>query len=81
MVFGKKKKRGEHELSQNRLFTLAISYIGAKTVYFGVGGGILPFCNFLKKSVDEQGHKLKYEKVFESTRPIKGEILKVTWDL
>ncbi|KAG1560364.1 hypothetical protein G6F49_002767 [Rhizopus delemar] len=78
----------EHSFSDlTRVFQKALKkpdgvcYIGAKTVYFGVGGGILPFCNFLKKSVDEQGHKLKYEKVFESARPIKGEILKVTWDL
>ncbi|CAO3669027.1 unnamed protein product [Rhizopus stolonifer] len=58
-----------------------VCYVGAKTVYFGVGGGILPFCDFLKKSVDEQGHKMKFEKVFESARAIKGEILKITWDL
>ncbi|RCI00075.1 hypothetical protein CU097_014580 [Rhizopus azygosporus] len=57
-----------------------VCYVGAKTVYFGVGGGILPFCTLLSQSMDEDGDKLKYEKVYESARSIKGEILKVTWE-
>ncbi|KAF1807595.1 hypothetical protein V8B55DRAFT_1467105 [Mucor lusitanicus] len=58
-----------------------ICYVAAKTVYFGVGGGILPFCNLLVKTQDCDGDKLKYEKVFESESTVKREILKVSWDL
>jgi protein-histidine N-methyltransferase len=57
------------------------SYVAAKTVYFGVGGGILPFCNLLSDTKDESGDKMKYEKVFESTSTVMREILKVSWDL
>lgn len=57
------------------------SYVAAKTVYFGVGGGILPFCNLLSKTQDEAGDKMKYEKAFESASTVKREILKISWDL
>lgn len=60
---------------------ILISYVAAKTVYFGVGGGILPFCQLLSKTQDADGDKMKYEKVFESASTVKREILKVTWDL
>ncbi|CEP06894.1 hypothetical protein [Parasitella parasitica] len=58
-----------------------VCYVAAKTVYFGVGGGILPFCQLLAKTQDDDGDKLKYEKVFESASTVKREILKVSWDL
>lgn len=57
-----------------------VCYVAAKTVYFGVGGGILPFCNLLSNAKDESGDKMKYEKVFESSSTVKREILKVSWD-
>ncbi|KAI9336256.1 hypothetical protein BD770DRAFT_401785 [Pilaira anomala] len=58
-----------------------VCYVAAKTVYFGVGGGILPFCNALLNSKDESGDRMKFEKVFESNSTVKREILKVSWDL
>ncbi|KAG0177797.1 hypothetical protein DFQ29_004329 [Apophysomyces sp. BC1021] len=57
-----------------------IGYVAAKTVYFGVGGGILPFCDLLTKSVDADGDRLTVEKVYESESTVKREILRVTWD-
>lgn len=57
------------------------SYVAAKTVYFGVGGGILPFCNLLAQTKDASGDKMKFEKVFESESTVKREILKVSWEL
>jgi protein-histidine N-methyltransferase len=56
-------------------------YVAAKTVYFGVGGGILPFCELVNKATDEDGDKFKIEKVFESDSTVKREILKVSWAL
>ncbi|CAO3592841.1 unnamed protein product [Absidia cylindrospora] len=58
-----------------------IGYVAAKTVYFGVGGGILPFCELVNKATDEDGDKFKVEKVFESDSTVKREILKVSWAL
>ncbi|KAG2236382.1 hypothetical protein INT48_008364 [Thamnidium elegans] len=58
-----------------------VCYVAAKTVYFGVGGGILPFCNLLVKTKDKSGDQMKFEKVFESESTVKREILKVSWDL
>ncbi|KAF7722253.1 hypothetical protein EC973_003503 [Apophysomyces ossiformis] len=57
-----------------------VGYVAAKTVYFGVGGGILPFCDLLTKSVDADGDRLTVEKVYESESTVKREILKVTWE-
>ncbi|KAI9322158.1 hypothetical protein BX666DRAFT_2022669 [Dichotomocladium elegans] len=56
-----------------------VCYVAAKTVYFGVGGGVLPFCNLLQETQDEDKDKLVGEKVFESDSTVKREILKVTW--
>ncbi|CAO3620264.1 unnamed protein product [Cunninghamella echinulata] len=56
-----------------------VGYVAAKTVYFGVGGGILPFCELVSKSADKDGDKLKVEKVFESESTVKREILKISW--
>ncbi|CAO3627307.1 unnamed protein product [Cunninghamella blakesleeana] len=56
-----------------------VGYVAAKTVYFGVGGGILPFCELINKSSDKDGDKLKIEKVFESDSTVKREILKISW--
>lgn len=53
--------------------------MAAKTVYFGVGGGVLPFCNLLQETKDEDGDKLVAERVFESDSTVKREVLKVTW--
>ncbi|ORY93431.1 hypothetical protein BCR43DRAFT_496925 [Syncephalastrum racemosum] len=58
-----------------------VGYVAAKTVYFGVGGGTLPFCTLLGKTTDADGNKLRSEKVFESGSAVKREILKLTWDL
>ena len=59
-----------------------VRYVAGKTVYFGVGGGMLPFCNSIDATKDKDGHKLKYESVFETSgNTVKREILKVTWDL
>ncbi|KAI8080130.1 uncharacterized protein B0P05DRAFT_540090 [Gilbertella persicaria] len=58
-----------------------VCYVAAKTVYFGVGGGILPFCSLLDQTQDSDGDKLKFEKVFESSSTVKREILKVSWSL
>jgi protein-histidine N-methyltransferase len=59
------------------------SYVAGKTIYFGVGGGILPFCNAIDGAKDEAGHKLKHESVFETSgeNTVKREILKITWDI
>lgn len=56
-----------------------VCYVAAKTVYFGVGGGVLPFCNLLQETKDEDGDKLVAERVFESDSTVKREVLKVTW--
>jgi hypothetical protein len=78
MVFGKLKLYfGKKNYG---VINTKFSYVAAKTVYFGVGGGILPFCNLLRNSKDESGDKMKYEKVFESSSTVKREILKVSWD-
>ncbi|KAL0094975.1 hypothetical protein J3Q64DRAFT_1716729 [Phycomyces blakesleeanus] len=58
-----------------------VGYVAAKTVYFGVGGGILPFCDILRNTKDSDGDKFKIEKVFESDSTVKREILKITWDI
>lgn len=58
-----------------------VGYVAAKTVYFGVGGGTLPFCTLLGQTTDADGNKLRFEKVFESGSAVKREILKLTWDL
>ena len=57
--------------------------MAGKTVYFGVGGGILPFCASLDTAKDKDNHKFKYETVFETSgkNTVKREILKVTWDV
>ncbi|KAG2171988.1 hypothetical protein INT43_001465, partial [Umbelopsis isabellina] len=58
-----------------------VAYVAGKTIYFGVGGGILPFCNAIDSAKDDAGHKLKYESVFETSgeNTVKREILKITW--
>lgn len=57
--------------------------MAGKTVYFGVGGGILPFCACVDATKDKESHKLKYESVFETSgkNTVKREILKITWDI
>lgn len=78
MVFGKclKRIKGGEWLAY---YCCEYSYVAAKTVYFGVGGGVLPFCNLLQETKDDDGDKLVAERVFESDSTVKRELLKVSW--
>ncbi|KAF0483238.1 S-adenosylmethionine-dependent methyltransferase [Gigaspora margarita] len=51
-----------------------IAYIAAKTIYFGVGGGILSFCQLI-----EQDHVFEVNVVYTKTAHVRREILKLSF--
>ncbi|CAG8554803.1 9738_t:CDS:2, partial [Scutellospora calospora] len=51
-----------------------IAYIAAKTIYFGVGGGILPFCQLI-----EQDGIFNVNIVYTKIAHVKREIIKLSF--
>ncbi|CAG8452711.1 26615_t:CDS:2 [Dentiscutata erythropus] len=51
-----------------------VAYIAAKTIYFGVGGGILSFCQLI-----EQDHIFEVNVVYTKAAHVRREILKLSF--
>ncbi|RUP16031.1 histidine protein methyltransferase 1, partial [Jimgerdemannia flammicorona] len=58
-----------------------VAYVAAKTIYFGVSGGTLPFRALVERARDADGHGLEIETVAEvtGTNTVKREVLRVRW--